>query len=216
MTCLSSLSDTLTPIVPDTSVLINLHACSFGERVLCSIPNEIVVPEIVIAELDHETSHANGENDFIQNLISHNFIKVVPLDDAAYRIFEALITSPCSLDDGEAAAIAIAATRGFVPVIDERKGRAQAEAVMHGQSAAWSLDLLVHPAVQAGLPDGAYVEAVYMALSEGRMRIDEERCDAVVALIGVERAIRCTSLPGFRSRQEIWASQTGGVKQASK
>lgn len=216
MTFSSSLSETLTPIVPDTSVLINLHACSFGEQVLWSIPNEIVVPDIVVAELDHETSHANGENGFIQSLISQGVIKVVPLDDSAYRMFEALIASPGSLDDGEAATIAIAETQCLVPVIDERKGRARAEAVMHGKSPAWSLDLLVHPAVQAGLPNGACNEAVYLALSEGRMRIDEARCDAVVALIGVERAIRCTSLPGYRLRRDIWASQAGGLNLTNK
>ena len=211
MTCSSSLSDTLAPLVPDTSVLINLHACSLGEQVLRSIPNEIVVPDIVVSELEHETSHANGENDFIRNLISQGVVKVARLDDAAYRIFETLIASPSSLDDGEAATIAISASQGLMAVIDERKGRARAEALMNGQSPAWSLDLLVHPAVQAGLPVGAYVEAVYLALSEGRMRIDEERCDAVVALIGVERAIRCTSLPGFRFRRQTWASQAGGL-----
>lgn len=216
MTCSSSLSDTLAPVVPDTSVLINLHACSLGEQVLRSIPNEIVVPDIVVAELDNETSYANGENGFIRNLVSQGLIKVARMDDAAYRIFETLIASPGSLDDGEAATIAVAATQGLVAVIDERKGRARAEALMNGQSPAWSLDLLVHPAVQAGLPDGAYVEAVYMALSEGRMRIDEERCDAVVALIGVKRAMRCTSLPGFRLRRQTWASQASGLTQTNE
>jgi predicted nucleic acid-binding protein len=216
MTCSSSLSETLTPIVPDTSVLINLHACSFGEQVLRSIPNEIVVPDVVVTELDHETSRANGENDFVQNFISQGIIQVASLDDGAYRIFETLIASPGSLDDGEAATIAVAATQGLVPVIDERRGRARAEAVMNGKFPAWSLDLLVHPAVQAGLPGGAYIDAVYMALSEGRMRIDEERCDAVVALIGIERAGRCTSLPGFRLRRQIWAGQADGVTQTNE
>lgn len=147
MTCSSSLSDALAPLVPDTSVLINLHACSLGEQVLRSIPNEIIVPDIVVAELEHETSYAKGDNGFIRNLISQGIIKVAHLDDAAYRVFEMLISSPGSLDDGEAATIAVAATQGLVAVIDERKGRARAEALMNGRSPAWSLDLLLHPAV---------------------------------------------------------------------
>ncbi len=204
MTCLSSLSDTLTPLVPDTSVLINLHACTFGEQVLRAIPNEIVLPETVVAELNHETSHASGENGFVQRLISKNVVKVVQMDDAAVRLFEAMIRSPNSLDDGEAATIAVAVSQGFLPVVDERKGRAQAQGLMNGKAPAWSLDLLVHPAVQSGLGGDRYVEAVYLALRDGRMRIDEERCDAVVQLVGIERAKDCTSLPGYKVRRESW------------
>lgn len=204
MTCLSSLSDTLTPLVPDTSVLINLHACTFGAQVLRAIPNDIILPETVVAELNHETSHANGENGFIQRLIAENVVRVVQMDDAAAHVFETLIRSPGSLDDGEAATIAVAVSQGFLPVVDERKGRAQAKSLMNGQAPAWSLDLLVHPAVQSGLVGDGYIEAVYLALREGRMRIDEERCDAVVQLIGIERAKDCTSLPGFKARRESW------------
>lgn len=204
MICLSSLSDDLTPLVPDTSVLINLHACSFGEQVLRVLPNEIFLPEIVAQELDHETSHANGENGFIKSLIEQNVIQVLQLDDAAYRIFETLISSPGSLDDGEAATIAVAVTQGLMPVIDERKGRARAKNLMNGHSPAWSLDLLVHPAVQAGLPNGAFIQAVYFALRDGRMRIDEGRCETVIDLIGIERAKDCTSLPGFTARSKTW------------
>ncbi len=206
MTCLSSLFDTLTPLVPDTSVLINLHACTFGEQVLRAIPNDVILPETVVAELNHETSHANGENGFIQRLITENVVKVVQMDETAYRIFEALICSPGSLDDGEAATIAIAAAKGFLPVVDERKGRARARELLNGQYPAWSLDLLIHPAVQEAIPDGNYIEAVYLALREGRMRIDEGQCEAVAGLIGFDRALKCYSLPGFKKRKSSWVA----------
>lgn len=204
MICSSALSNVLKPLVPDTSVLINLHASSFGEEVLREIPNEIVLPDRVVRELEHETSHTNGENGFIQGLISEDVIKVFELEDAANDIFEELISGPGSLGDGEAASIAVAVTQGFVPVIDERKGRARAAKLMNNQAPAWSLDLLMHPAVQEGLPDGGFIQAIYLALREGRMRIDENRCEAVVKLIGVERAIHCTSLPGFKTRRRGW------------
>lgn len=207
MTCSSSLSDTRTPLVPDTSVLINLHACTFGERVLRAIPNDIVLPETVVAELNHETSHANGENGFIQRLISEHLVKVVQMDDVAARLFETMIRSPGSLDDGEAATIAVAVSKGFLPIIDDRKGRGRAQSLMNGQAPAWSLDLLVHPAVQADLAGDGYIEAVYLALREGRMRIDEERCEAVARLIGFERALACNSLPGFKQRKSSWAAK---------
>src|SRR6056297_2763410 len=178
MTCLSSLIDDLTtPLVPDTSVLINLHACSFGEQVLRAIPNDIVVPEIVVSELENETSYANGENGFIRRLIVAKVVKVVELNDPANEVFETLISGRGSLDDGEAATIAVAAASGFRPVIDERKGRARADGLMRGHPVAWSLDLLIH----------------------------EDRCEAVAMLIGLERALNCTSLPNYKIRKQRWA-----------
>ncbi|WP_230079799.1 hypothetical protein [Alteripontixanthobacter maritimus] len=187
-------------------MLINLNACTFGEQVLRAIPNDIILTETVVEELNHETSYANGENGFIQRLISENVVKVVEMDDAAVRLFEMMISSPGSLDDGEAATIGVAVSQGFLPIIDERKGRARAQSLMNGQAPAWSLDLLVHPAAQSELVGDGYIEAVYLALRKGRMRIDEERCDAVVQLIGIERAITCSSLPGFKERREFWLS----------
>jgi len=154
-----------------------------------------------------DSSHANGENGFIQRLISENVVRVVQMDDAAARIFETMIRSPGSLDDGEAATIAVAVSQGFLPVVDERKGRARAQDLMNGQAPAWSLDLLVHPAVQIELVGDGYIEAVYLALREGRMRIDDDRCEAVVRLIGFERAVACNSLPGFKSRKGSWEAK---------
>jgi len=194
-----------TPLVPDTSVLINLHACSFGEQVLRAIPNDIVVPEIVVSELENETSYANGENGFIRRLIVAKVVKVVELNDPANEVFETLISGRGSLDDGEAATIAVAAASGFRPVIDERKGRARADGLMRGHPVAWSLDLLIHPEVQAALPNRGHIEAVHLALREGRMRIDEDRCEAVAMLIGLERALNCTSLPNYKIRKQRWA-----------
>lgn len=204
MTCSSCLVDDLTPLILDTSVLINLNACSYGEQILAAIPNKVFVSDFVIRELSHETSHSNGENELILRLISQEIVTEVQLDGDGYTIFEKLICSPGSLDDGEAATIAAAATSGFTPVIDERKGRARTRTREDVKTAAWSLDLLLHPAVQAKLPDGEYIRAIYLALREGRMRIDEGRCDAVVKLIGIERALQCTSLPGFKTRMKIW------------
>jgi predicted nucleic acid-binding protein len=209
MTCLSCLSDDRTPLVPDTSVLINLHASSFGEQVLAAIPNQIIIPTIVVRELDHETSHANGENGFIQRLISHGVVSVIELDDAAYQIYDTLIQSTGSLDDGEASTIAIASSGGFIPVIDERKGRARATSLMDGRAPAWSLDLLVHPSVQEALPNGGHIEAVHLALREGRMRIQEEHCESVAEMIGLDRAINCTSLPNHKARKKRWARILG-------
>ncbi|WP_287339282.1 DNA-binding protein [Mesorhizobium sp.] len=200
MSCSSSLINIADPLVLDTSVLINLHACKYGERILSAIPNEVVVPEIVAGELEHETSRRNGEHPFLHGLVTSGIVTLAAMTDAEYEIFHELTSTSPSLDDGEAATIAIAEARHFLPVVDERRGRSRASALMKARTPGWSLDLFCHPAVIAVLGDQPAVEALYLALRHGRMRIPSESGDGVIALIGVERSLDCTCLPGYRER----------------
>jgi predicted nucleic acid-binding protein len=206
MTFSSSLVDDPRPLVLDTSVLVNLHACAHGERVLSAIQNEIVVADIVAGELKHETSRRNGEHSFLHDLISRGKVTVVGMTEAEYELFAVLSGGPSSLDDGEAATIAIAAHRRFRAVIDERKGRARAAALMNGEQPAWSIDLLRHPEILPRLGEQLAVEAIYLALRHGRMRIPSNSADDVVTLIGRNRALECTCLPNFKSLSQEAAS----------
>jgi predicted nucleic acid-binding protein len=200
MSCSSFLIDYLRPLVLDTSVLINLHACMHGEQILTAVPNDILIPEIVAGELEHETSRRNGEQRFLHNLVANRAVALTNLSDAEYDIFQMLTSNSPSLGDGEAATIAIAATRHFSPVIDEKRGRARAAAFPGMGQLGWSLDIFRHPHVTAKLGSEAAVDALYLALRDGRMRIPLESCDSIIALIGIERSIDCTCLPGYRER----------------
>ena len=200
MSCSSSLIDIAGPLVLDTSVLINLHACKYGERILAAIPNDIVVPETVAGELEHETSRRNGEYSFLNRVVANGSVTLANLTDAEYEIFYELTSTSPSLDDGEAATIAICVAQHFMPVIDERKGRSRAGILMKARAPGWSLDLFRHPAAVAALGDQLAVEALYLALRDGRMRIPPETADGVIALIGEERSRNCTCLPGYRER----------------
>ncbi|MGL5445979.1 MAG: DNA-binding protein [Rhabdaerophilum sp.] len=199
MTFSSSLADDHRPLVLDTSVLVNLHACTYGERVLSAIQNEIVVADIVAGELEHETSRRNGELSFLHDMIRRGKVTIIGMTEAEGNLFARLSGGPSSLDDGEAATVAIATHRGFRTVIDERKGRARAVAMMNGDAPAWSLDLLRHISVIKSLGEKLAADVVYLALRYGRMRIPSECGDDVVALIGRDRALECTCLPNFKS-----------------
>lgn len=205
----SSLIDIADPLVLDTSVLINLHACKYGERILTAIPNDILVPDIVAGELEHETSRRNGEYSFLHALVADGIVTVADLNDAEYDIFHQLTSTSPSLDDGEAATIAVATARHLLPVIDERKGRARAGILMKARAPGWTLDLFRHPAAVAILGGQSAAEALYFALRDGRMRIPSESADAVIALLGMERSRDCTCLPGYRDR--ILSPQAGLV-----
>jgi len=204
MTYLSSLADDLTPLVLDTSVLINLHASRCGVEILSALPNEILVPEIVASELEHETSKKNGEHQFIQGLVASENVKLIGLDQREYDVFTGLVSGYPSLDDGEAATIAIASCRTCLPVIDERKGRQQAQAHIPDKQPGWSLDLIGHPEATAKLGAALSINALYFALRDGRMRIHESHCDQVLRLIGFRRALDCKSLPGYKMRWRQW------------
>lgn len=126
MTYSSSLANKSKSLILDTSVLINLHASTHGESILEAIPNPLIVPAQVFSELEHETSKANGEHRFMSQLLADRVVHVAELDDKEWELFEKIVSGSNSLGDGEAAAIAIASNRNYIPVIDDQRGRAQA------------------------------------------------------------------------------------------
>tara|TARA_R110002110_G_scaffold213191_2_gene426373 strand:+ start:3864 stop:4526 length:663 start_codon:yes stop_codon:yes gene_type:complete len=204
MTYSSSLADDSIPLIIDTSVLINLHASTHGRRILAAVPNDVLVPEIVAAELEHETSKVNGEHQFIQELATSGKVRLVALSEPEYEVYATLVSGTSSLGDGEAATIAVAACRHHLPVIDERKGRLRAQALCAGRLTGWSLDLFRHPRVVAALGAADAIDALYLALRDGRMRIHEDHCDHVVDLIGVQHALECNCLPSYKTRRGHW------------
>lgn len=196
----SSLVDFRDPLVLDASVLVNLHACRNGERILAILPNVMVVPEIVADELKHERSRRGGEYSFLDSISADGLVMVEGLTDAEYVIFRKLTSSSPSLGDGEAATIAIAASRRYLPIIDDRKGRTHAEFILGDRTPAWSLEAFRHPAVIEALGDEIAIQSLYFALRNGRMRIPPESVNDVIGLIGEDRARECTCLPRYRER----------------
>jgi predicted nucleic acid-binding protein len=189
----SILTDPDLPLAIDTSVVVNLHACTFGVQIMAAIPNRIILPQIAADELKAGTS----ERDFVDNLVNQKMLELSELTDDEYELYENLISS---LDDGESATLAIAITRKLFPTIDEKKGRTRAIALVPALEPGWSLDLLRHPQVLSKLGSPSDVEALYLALREGRMRIPDERAEEVIALIGKERAAECLCLPDYKLR----------------
>ena len=199
MTFSSYLADDSRPLVLDTSVLINLHACTVGERVLMALANDIVVADIVVTELNNETGQTSGGYGFLAGLIDQGKVAVSHLSKTESDLFLELTSTSPTLDDGEAATIAMAKVRGFRAVVDERKGRARALTLMGEEVPAWTIEILRMSSVVQGLGEHLTADAVFFALRDGRMRIPVECCEEVVALIGRQRALQCTCLPNFKS-----------------
>ena len=119
-------------------------------------------------------------------------------------MYGGLVLGSQSLGDGEAATIAAAVQFGCMPVIDDQKGRNLSKPHLQGLEPAWSFDLFCHPHIFADLGEEKSLSALYLALYDGRMRIHEDHCDYVVSLIGVQRAINCPCLPGYKARKDLW------------
>tara|TARA_Y100001978_G_C23653157_1_gene414554 strand:- start:765 stop:1364 length:600 start_codon:yes stop_codon:yes gene_type:complete len=175
----------------DTSVVVNLCACTFGKQILAAVPNPIVMPQIAADEL----KPGSAERSFLDDLVASNLLQLIELTDQEFLVYETLITT---LDDGESATIAISTTRQFFPFIDDKKGRTRATAVQPSLDPGWSLDLLRHPHAVNNLGSLAEADAVYLALKDGRMRIPETSVNEVITLIGMSRASECLSLPDYK------------------
>lgn len=200
----SALTDERRPLVLDTSVLINLYASTYGEQILRAVPNEILVTRIVAHELEHETSRSNGEHSFLSDLIDTGGVTLADMTEEEFVEFSVFTSGSPSLDDGEAATIAVTKTRGLRCLIDEKKGRTRAAIAMRREEPAWSLDLMRHPQVVSALGAFQAVDALYLALRDGRMRVHDVHCNHVVELIGAQRALECPSLPGYKVRRLGW------------
>ncbi len=187
-------------LVLDTSVLINLHASRHGKEVLGVLPFRFIVPRIVFDELERTSSRSSGERDFLAAAHGSGLVERVEMIDEEYEIFTRLVVEAPTLDDGEAATIAIACSRNFHPVVDERKGRARASSLMNGRAPVWSLNLVNHPMVFGELGASVAIDALYNSLRCGRMRIAPEHVDQAIALIGFDKARHCTCLPAYKER----------------
>jgi hypothetical protein len=136
----------------------------------------------------------HDDGDRLDILIAARLVERVAVEGAALTIYEALIDGTyCeTLDDGEAARIAVAAQYGAVAVLDERKAKRicgqHFPNVDQGCTAQWLVQI-------AALGTAVRAEAMINALRLGRTRVPPEFLAAVVALVGIEAASACPSLP---------------------
>jgi predicted nucleic acid-binding protein len=164
---------------------------------LTCFKNRIVLPDVVLGELEDGEVKGRRDAQLTKTLISGGLIKIVSLSEIGWRCFEELVVGEAAmtLDDGEAATIAYAVETGALAVIDERKAnRICAERFQRVQLAA-TVDLLAHAEVQNAMGQDALADAVFAALTGARMRVLRHHLKWVVDLIGSERARQCTSLP---------------------
>jgi len=187
-------------VVADASAVINLVASGAVSEIARVLPAPIRVPKAVALELENGRSRWNTSSDLAE-LASAGIIEIVDLDDAAAKHFETLVvgTAAETLDDGEAATIAHALTDNLEALVDERKACRICAERYAALSVTTTVELLLDPEIEAELGHDGVADALFRALSCGRMRVPSPHLEHVVTILGTERAALCNSLP-FRVR----------------
>lgn len=196
MTPPSSWPDAALPIILDASAVINLNGSGAATEILSALRRDFIVAQDVYDEL--KRGARNGRRDFeaLENLIGQDVVRRQDISALGIDLFESLTIGPSAmtLDDGEAATIALAFELSGAAVIDESKGRRLALQSAVGVPLLASVELFCHPLVESALASNL-ADAVFGALHQTRMQVVPSHHAWIVKLLGPERASLCRSLP---------------------
>ena len=189
--------DHLLLVIADASVVINLNATGCAAAILDALLFRVAVTDVVATELGEDRRGGRNDAVLLNELTAAGRIATLPLDEAAAQLFGGLVagTAADTLDDGEAASIAVAVTCGAILTVDERKARRICAQRFPGLRLLSAVELLLHDDVASRLGRDMQSNAVFRALQTARMRVLPEHADRIVQLIGADRARQCPSLP---------------------
>lgn len=185
------------PLVADASVWINLLASGRAVDVLRALPRPTIIPSIALGELERGRDKGRSAHARITPLIAAGFVTAIDLPEEAEDVYLSLVAGRASqtLDDGEAATLALALHLGATALIDERKATCIAAARFPLLTVATSTDLLLSTQVRAVLDGDQLADALFASLIEARMRVPDHLLDEVCACLGSDRTRMCLSLP---------------------
>ena len=189
-------------LVGDASFWINLVAGGRADDIVRALVKRPQIPRIALEELERGRDKGRQTAAALSNMIKFRLVEVADLPDAAEEIYLSLVAGPVSqtLDDGEAATLALALELGAVAIIDERKAINLARNRFPELQIVSSTELLLSDVVRSVLSTEELGSVLYAALREARMRVPNNLLETVCAYLGAERASGCASLP-VRVRQ---------------
>lgn len=185
------------PLVADASVWINLLAGGRAVDVLRALPQPMIMPSIALGELERGRDKGRNSHAGVTPLIAAGYVTVIELPEEAEDIYLSLVAGRASqtLDDGEAATLALALHLGATALIDERKAICIAANRFPALTVATTTDLLLSTQVRAVLDAEQLADALFASLMEARMRVPDHLLEEVCASIGPDRSQLCRSLP---------------------
>ncbi|MBY5637854.1 hypothetical protein HFO39_24350 [Rhizobium leguminosarum] len=194
-------------LVVDTSVIINLNATGRATDIVRAFGVKLQASAVVRDELVADRFSARNDAEMAAALVREELLEFVELDDEGERIFASLISGSAAqtLDDGEAATLAVGAVLGQTVVIDERKAQRIAAERFDGMQIIATADILCSERMVANLGAEQVGDLIFNSLTGARMFVPERHHGWVIDLLG-PRAIECYSLPAALRQA---ARQTG-------
>lgn len=192
------------PLVADASVWINLIAGGRALDILRALGQPTIIPNIALGELERGRDKGRSAAKGLSALIDTGHVAVVDLPPAAEDVYLSLVAGRASqtLDDGEAATLALALDLGATALIDERKAIGIAAIRFPTLSVATTSDLLLSDRIRSVLTPVDLSDALFATLAEARMRVPDHLLDEVCACLGPKKTRLCPSLPArVRSAQ---------------
>jgi predicted nucleic acid-binding protein len=193
---LSKLIDPSKPIVLDTGVVINLASTGVADRIVAALPMPVIVLDTIEEELARNSESDRPALEVLSELISTQAVQLVRSADLNEGYFESLVAGagPDTLDDGEAATVALALERNAIAILDERKALRICRENYPALQTASTMDILSHSSVAHALGQNHLRDAVAKSL-DAHMRVFPEHIDWLVGLLGAELVSKCESVP---------------------
>ncbi|MGE0769470.1 MAG: hypothetical protein AB7L90_23775 [Hyphomicrobiaceae bacterium] len=184
------------PVALDASAIINLNGTGQAAEILRALGHKVIVVDEVTYDLQKGIASGRRDADRLDELVATGLIRRAALGEPGKAIFEWLSIGSGldTLDDGEAATIALAAELACAAMVDESKGRRLCRLRHPSVPLLGSIDFFAQIEVQRQLGE-RLANALFGALTNARMHVLPEYDDWVIEILGPERAALCTSLP---------------------
>lgn len=160
-------------LVLDTSPWINLLATEMIEPIIDALMVPCHAPEQVVAETRRHPVTGEALSAIDHPLRKMAKVSIVALERDELALFLDIVGAPAvdALGDGEAACIAVAASRGLDLVMDDRKARRIVRERFAQVQTWWTVDLLQARSVTAALGRRKADECFERARQFGRMHV---------------------------------------------
>lgn len=171
--------------VLDASVIINLLGTKEPIAVLDALGHKCLIEQRTLREVCRHPIPGLLAEPALDDLMSRGLLEEIRMTDDEYEIYLSFVSPPLGkrLDDGESAALAVAA-RGACVVIDERKARRQAASVLPSIIVMSTLKLVLTSAYRSGWSIARTKTLVEQAIKHSRMAAPKEESDLLARLLG--------------------------------
>jgi predicted nucleic acid-binding protein len=185
-------------LVFDASVTINFLGTGMAGRLVRLLEHRVTMADRTFREVSRHPIKDCDHAAELDDLIRTGHLQIETLRGASKDFFFELASDNLAggLDDGEAAAIALAASKrpSAVVVTDDRKARNLLTRRWPQQRLSYSIDIFKSDRIASAMTRPVLADAVCSALRHARMRVPPHSRPWIIDLIGDERAAGCPSL----------------------